>query len=64
MKNAENFSLLTAEQLIEVNGGGFAYDVGRILRFIGLSGGGSGFGVTTAILDWQINAAINESENG
>ncbi|MEN8202274.1 MAG: hypothetical protein ABFS28_06740 [Bacteroidota bacterium] len=64
MKNVQNFSPLTSDQLMEVNGGGFAYDLGRIIRFIGLSGGGSPIGVTNAILDWQINALINEAENG
>ena len=63
MKNRENLNEMTIEQLMEMNGGGFAYDVGRILRFIGISGGTT-IGITYAITDWQINALINEDASG
>jgi len=50
-----------AEQLHEVNGGGFAYDVGRVLRFIALSGGGlNSIALTNAIIDWQITTELNK----
>ena len=62
MKNTEFFSTMGAEQLHEVNGGGFAYDVGRVLRFIALSGGGlNPIALTNAITDWHINAIINNT---
>lgn len=64
MKNEENFSQLTTEQAMDINGGGIAYDIGRIIRFIGLWGGGINAGAARAVADWQINALINEAENG
>jgi hypothetical protein len=63
MKNRESFSELTVEQLREMNGGGFAYDVGRILRFIGLSGGGHPGALAYAVTDWEVNAMISEDAN-
>ncbi len=60
MEKREQLSPLTAEQLKEFNGGGFAYDVGRVLRFIGLCGG-NGSGAWYALTDWDINKAINEA---
>jgi len=57
--NIEHFSPLDSEQLIEVNGGGFAYDVGRVLRFIGIAYS-SNLGPTAAIVDWQVNALVNK----
>lgn len=64
MKNEENFSLMTTEQLMDMNGGGIAYDIGRVIRFIGIWGGGTNAGAIRAITDWQVNAVINEAENG
>ena len=63
MKNRETISEMSVEQLRELNGGGFAYDVGRILRFIGLSGGGHPGALAYAVTDWQVNAMINEMAN-
>ena len=63
MKNRETISEMSVEQLREINGGGFAYDVGRILRFIGLSGGGHPGALAYAVTDWQVNAMINEKAN-
>ena len=57
MKNAKEFSLMTAEQLMEVNGGGFAYDVGRFIRYIALGGG------LAAFVDYAYNDAVNEAVN-
>jgi len=64
MKNVENFSHMNSVQLMEINGGGLAYDLGRIIRFLGLSAGGHPIGTSIAVADWQINAMINEAENG
>ena len=62
MKNTENFSTMDAEQLHDVNGGGFAYDVGRVIRFIGLSVGGQNpYALNYAIADWHLNALINNT---
>ena len=63
MKNRENLKEMTRDQLLDMNGGGFAYDVGRILRFIGLSGGGSPIGIANALTDWEVNAMLNEIDN-
>ena len=62
MKNTTLFSTMDAEQLREVNGGGFAFDLGRVIRFIGLTGGGHN--ATYAIIDWIINDAANEGDGG
>ena len=63
MKNRENLKEMTRDQLLDMNGGGFAYDVGRILRFIGLSGGGHPGALAYAVADWEINAMISEDAN-
>lgn len=62
MKTTEAFSTINAEHLREINGGGFAYDIGRIIRFIGLSGG-SGMYTYNAVIDWIINDAANKAVN-
>ena len=64
MQDIQKFTHMTSEQLREVNGGGLAYDIGRVIRFIGLWGGGINAGATRAVADWQVNAIINEAENG
>lgn len=53
MKDVENFRLMSTEQLMEVNGGGFAYDVGRFIRYLALGGG------VAAYVDWVANDAVN-----
>ena len=63
MKNRTNLKEMTRDQLMDMNGGGFAFDVGRILRFIGLSGGGSPIGIAYALTDWEVNAMIDEIAN-
>ncbi len=35
----ENFTPIGSNELMETNGGGFAFDIGRVLRFIGLYAG-------------------------
>ena len=49
MKTTENFQVISTEQLREINGGGFAYDVGRVLRFIGIT---YAEGIYSACADW------------
>ena len=63
MKHVKHFSPLTSTQLMETSGGGLAYDVGRIIRFLGISAG-QFVGTANAVVDWQINALVNEIENG
>ena len=36
MKNIQNLSTMSVEQLMEVNGGGFAYDLARAIRSLGM----------------------------
>jgi len=62
MKTTEAFCAINAEHLREINGGGFAFDLGRIIRFIGISGAG-GTNVTKAIIDWIVTDAINDAVN-
>jgi hypothetical protein len=60
MKNKfENFKAMDSQELVEINGGGFAYDVGRVLRFISLMGPNALISAN-AISEWQINATINK----
>lgn len=47
------------EQLAEVNGGGFAYDLGRVIRFISFAINPVP-GTAYAIVDWEVNALNNE----
>ena len=51
---------LDNEDLHAINGGGFAYDVGRCLRFVGVyfANGTGNFGVQMAILDWAIVSTL------
>ena len=53
--NIENFASLGAQELLETNGGGFAHDVGRVIRFIGLMGA-NGINTPMAVADWIINS--------
>jgi hypothetical protein len=46
-------------EMVAINGGGFAYDLGRILRFIYISAG-TGPGTAMALNDWIINDAANQ----
>ncbi|HDS07563.1 MAG TPA: hypothetical protein ENO05_08045 [Bacteroides sp.] len=62
MTNSGPFSTMDAERLRQVNGGGFAYDVGRVLRFISLCGHNFST-VNLAIIDWQVNAELNDAAN-
>lgn len=59
----ENFTDIGPRELMETSGGGFAYDIGRVIRFIGLYGGNP-MALPWAVTDWQINAALNDLENG
>lgn len=55
----ECFTPMSAEQLLETNGGGFAFDIGRIIRFIGVAFPGDVVSTIEAINDWHINQMIN-----
>jgi len=55
-----HFKNLELHQLAEINGGGFAYDVGRLLRFISIVGIGQNPILNAkAIGDWIVNDAAN-----
>jgi hypothetical protein len=51
---------MNATEMETVLGGDFAYDVGRLARFVYLSGGGFFAGV--AVADWMGTSAINEAK--
>lgn len=51
---------LNAAEMETILGGDFAYDAGRLLRFIYLSGGGFYAGV--AVADWMGTSAINDAK--
>lgn len=63
MENTTLFSTMDAGQMRQVNGGGFAYDVGRVLRFISIAGLNNGPLTALALADWDVNKALNEMEN-
>ena len=61
----EEFTTLDADQLVVINGGGFAYDVGRVLRFFVMSGGGHDPAMMlNAVGDWIANDVANNAANG
>ncbi|MCK4747906.1 MAG: hypothetical protein KAT15_12740 [Bacteroidales bacterium] len=58
--NTEHFKSLDTNQLVEINGGGFAYDVGRLLRFISIVGFGQNPILNAkAVGDWIVSDAVN-----
>ena len=52
----ESFTPMGTQQLMETNGGGFAHDVGRVLRFLSMTIGANPIQIANAISDWQVNA--------
>ncbi|HVT73905.1 MAG TPA: hypothetical protein VHD61_12270 [Lacunisphaera sp.] len=50
---------LTADELPAIEGGNFAYDVGRVVRFIVLAGGGEFAG--QAVADWVATDAMMQA---
>lgn len=61
--NIEHFTPIGSEELLETNGGGFAYDFGRVIRFLSF-GPFTAIGAAQAITDWQITTLLNNAENG
>lgn len=57
--NTNLATALTADELLGIEGGNFAYDAGRVIRFIVISGGGEIAG--QAIADWISTAAMMEA---
>jgi len=55
------FTSLGPAEMSQCRGGGFAYDAGRVLRFIGLTYH-SAYGFEYARMDWEINKEINDRE--
>jgi hypothetical protein len=58
----DGFNELSIESSSELYGGGFAYDVGRFLRFGGLAT--SPITAPMAILDAITNKVVNDYQNG
>lgn len=60
MKNqSAYFTPLGSEQLREINGGSFAYDAGRVLRYFFLSGGTNSLLGINATVDWIARDVLN-----
>ena len=62
MKKADNISLsfrdLSTEEIMSASGGSsFAYDVGRVLRFLGIAAGGM-HGPAFAVADWVCTSLL------
>ena len=56
----EQFISISDGEAVEINGGGFAFDAGRVVRFLYISVLGSSMvGTAMAVTDWQINAMVN-----
>ena len=62
MNDSEIFSPIDQDRLMDINGGGFAYDVGRVIRFLVLSSD-SILGVSAGVMDWQLNKEISDIIN-
>ncbi len=63
-KETEYFESMDSVRLMEINGGGFAYDVGRVIRFFIVSGGcATVYGTTAGMADWIAMDVINETAN-
>jgi hypothetical protein len=52
----QSFRELSPEEQLAFNGGGFAYDAGRVLRFIIIAGPRGQF-TPMAVTDWMLNTA-------
>ena len=66
MKNLSNNYLneLSSDELTGTLGGSFAFDAGRLLRFIGIDayyGYNNGLGATVAIMDFVLNMQNNNA---
>jgi hypothetical protein len=62
--SSAHFETLEADELREINGGAFAYDVGRVIRYFVISGGGvSLIGVANGIADWIACDIANQIAN-
>ena len=61
--NTESFVSISPSEASAITGGGFAYDAGRVIRFLSMMGTGSSPILTAlAITDWEINAMLNDPE--
>ena len=57
-----SLQVLSTDELTDTHGGSFAYDAGRLLRFLGLDfyyGDSNGVGITVATIDFIINMQQN-----
>ena len=58
--NIEHFSPIGSEELLETNGGGFAYDFGRVLRYFAIAMPGNMVSIANANVDWIITDVLND----
>jgi len=59
-----NLNDLSADELTQTSGGGFAFDAGRLIRFLSIQasyGGAAGVGTGMALIDLASNMVINEA---
>ena len=63
MNTQRQWAPIERSELVSINGGGFAYDVGRVLRFLSIYGGNP-LKLPEAMTDWYVNDLINKLENG
>jgi len=54
------FTAVSAGESLQISGGGFAYDVGRCVRFAGIFLFGGQTGPTVAVADWYCTTLLNE----
>lgn len=54
------FTPVAASESLQISGGGFAYDVGRCVRFAGIFLFGGQTGPCVAVIDWYCNSQSNE----
>lgn len=65
MKKTENYHLMfnemNYEELSAINGGSFAYDLGRLLRYVGIyyANGAGMTGAASANADFIVNEYLN-----
>ena len=57
MESTNHFQILSLQDLSETNGGSFAYDLGRALRFYAKM---YTSGIAGAYADWVVTDAVND----
>ena len=57
MENTKYFQIMSGQDLVETNGGSFAYDLGRAIRFYAKM---YTSGMVGAYVDWVVTDAVND----